>query len=203
MAVNSVTTRTDPELEPPGAGIPPLEAWWFRVVGFGMVGPLVPWDLARRWFRREGEAVLKLTAGLPEDVLHRRVLIPRFPGIEDSSRHWSPAMTLAHLIIVSDAIAEIVVRLGRGERIGAPVRIEDVKPDQQIPDTVIADYSAMLDRFDRRMAEEVRNRKSTIRHAHPWVGPLTASQWLKLAAVHQRVHRRQIRSILRIGARSE
>lgn len=203
MSIDVAPKSKEPELAPPGAGIPAAEALFFRVVGFGLISPLVSWDLARRLFQREGKVILGLTQGLSEERLMHRVLIPRITGIEDSSRHWSPAMTLSHLIIVGDAVADIIVRLSRGEHIGTPVRIEDVKPDQQTPQTVLDDYRALLARFDRRMAEDVADRRSKARHAHPWVGPLTAHQWLGLAAVHQRVHSKQIGSILKHGATPE
>lgn len=192
--------RQQPELAPPGAGIPSAEAFFFRVVGFGLISPLVSWDLARRLFQREGRLILELTANLSSEQLTRRVLIPRFVGIEDSSRHWSPAMTVAHLIIVGDAVADIIARLSRGETIDTPVRIQDVKPDDQTLPGIIEDYRGFLPRFDARMATDITNRRSRATHVHPWVGPLTAHQWLNLAAVHQRIHRKQIRSILRHGS---
>ncbi len=190
----------EPQLAPPGAGIPAAEALLFRIIGFGLISPLVSWDLVRRRFQREGEAIIKLTEGLSDERFARRVLIPRLVGIEDSSRYWSPAMTVEHLVIVGDAVADIIVRLSRGERIGTPVRIEDVKPSQQSSRNLLDDYRALLARFDKRMVEDIADRRSGARHAHPWVGPLTAHQWLILAAVHQRLHRKQIRSILRHGA---
>lgn len=199
MSTDLATNSKQPELEPAGAGIPAAEALFFRIVGFGLISPLVSWDLARRLFQREGRAILKLTEGLSNEQLAKRVLIPRFAGIEDSSRYWSPAMTLAHLVIVGDAVAEMIVRLSRGETIGTPVRIEDVKPDEPASLDILDDYRALLVRFDRRMAEDVDDRRSRLRHAHPWVGPLTAHQWLNLAVVHQRVHRKQIQSILKHG----
>ena len=203
MNTDSATSPREPELAPPGAGIPLVEAFFFRVVGFGLISPLVSWDLAQRSFQREGRHILELLENTSTKVLTRRVLIPRITGIEDSSRYWSPAMTVAHLIIVGDAVADLIVRLSRGETIDTPVRIEDVKPDEHSPPGILEDYRALLPRFDARTTQEVRDRRSRATHAHPWVGPLTAHQWLNLAAVHQRVHRKQIQAILKHGDSAE
>jgi uncharacterized damage-inducible protein DinB len=192
--------HTDPKLDRPGAGIPAAEARFMRIIGLGLVSPRVSWNLARRWFIREGETILRITENLTEDRLTRRVLIPRVPGIEDSSRYWSPAMTLRHLIMAGDIEADIISRLSRGEPIETAVRIEDLKPEAQPSRMILEDYRALLVRFDNRVGREVDNRRSRVRHAHPWLGPLTAHHWLFLAAVHQRQHRKQIRSILRHGA---
>ncbi|MFC1774493.1 DinB family protein [Pseudomonadota bacterium] len=169
------TTEQEPQLQTPGAGLPPLENFILRTVGFGIVGPMVSWKLARR------------------------VLIPRITAIEDSSRYWSPAMTLAHLVIVGEAIADFVVRLSRGESIEGEVRIQDVKPDHHTLPNILDDYRAFLPRFDRTLSRDVVNQHSPCTHPHPWVGPLTARQWLNLGAVHQRVHRKQIEKILQLG----
>ena len=203
MATNSATSQQQPELAPPGAGIPSFEALFFRVVGFGLISPLVSWNLARRLFQHEGRRILELTENLSTEQLIRRVLVPRITGIEDSSRYWSPAMTVAHLLIVGDAVADFIVRLSRGETIDTPVRIEDVKPDDDTVSSILNDYRAFLSRFDARMTQDITNRRSRTTHRHPWVGPLTAHQWLNLAAVHQRIHRKQIQAILKRGENAE
>jgi hypothetical protein len=35
-----------------------------------------------------------------------------------------------------------------------------------------------------------------VRHPHPWFGPMTAHDWHCLAAIHHRVHRRQLERIV-------
>jgi hypothetical protein len=41
------------------------------------------------------------------------------------------------------------------------------------------------------------NRGSCATLAHPWFGPFTADQWHFMAAFHMRLHRGQIKAILR------
>lgn len=199
MDIDLAPSQRQPELAPPGAGIPAMEALFFRVIGFGLVSPLVSWDLAGRVFRREGRHIIKLLQDLSTERLTGRVLISRITGIEDNSRFWSPAMTVAHLIIVGDAVADFIIRLSGGETIDAPVRIEDVKPDEHTLPGILDEYRAFLPRFGARTTQDVRDRRSTATHTHPWVGPLTAHQWFNLAAVHQRIHRKQIQAILKQG----
>ena len=193
------TTEQEPQLQTPGAGLPPLENFILKTVGFGIVGPMVSWNLSRRLFQWEGMKIIQLTENLSNEQLTRRVLIPRITAIEDSSRYWSPAMTLAHLVIVGEAIADFVVRLSRGESIEGEVRIQDVKPDHHTLPNILDDYRAFLPRFDRTLSRDVVDQYSPGTHPHPWVGPLTARQWLNLGAVHQRVHRKQIEKILQLG----
>ena len=53
------------------------------------------------------------------------------------------------------------------------------------------------DRIDPRLSQPGAGIPSfQIRHAYTWFGPLTAHQWLFLAAARQRRHRKQILSIL-------
>jgi hypothetical protein len=180
--------------------LPPLENFVLKTVGFGILGPRVSWNLARRLFQWEGMKIIQLTENLSSEQLTARVLIPRITGIEDSSRYWSPAMTVAHLIIVGEAITDFVVRLSRGQSIEGEVRIQDVKPDHHTLPEILDAYRAFLPRFDRALSRDVVDRNSTSTHPHPWVGPLTARQWLNLAAVHQRIHRKQIEKILQRGS---
>lgn len=126
---NSREATPEPRLQAPGAGIPAAEAFVLRTIGFGLISPLVSWNLARRLFQWEGLRIIQLTEQLSTEQLTRRVLVPRQTALEDSSRFWSPAMIIAHLVIVGDKVINIMTRLGRGEHIAEPVRIEDVKPD--------------------------------------------------------------------------
>jgi hypothetical protein len=185
-------------LLPPGAGV----ALWQRLAGRYLLlpayGAALSWERAPALLERQSVRLLALARGEHAARLERPVLVPRQIGLEDSSRSHSFAMVLEHLVIVGDRVAEIVVRLSRGEHRGEPVRTADLKPRGGLSaDRAAADYGAMIERFGRRVATEVVDRGSPARFAHPWFGALRAYQWLCFAPFHQAIHLRQARAILR------
>jgi hypothetical protein len=125
------------------------------------------------------------------------ILIPRVWGIEDSSRNWSIYMTLAHLIMVHDTIADIIEHLAAGQSYAREVRTADVKPGYGCD-------AATVDRFQQGLTSYLArtslpsNLCTRATHVHPWFGPLNAHQWHCLAALHETIHRRQIERIVRL-----
>lgn len=74
-------TVTEPQLQAPGAGLPPVEAFLTRV-GFRLGTPFMSRTRASRWFRAEADRVLALVRGLDATSAARRVLVPRLNGLE-------------------------------------------------------------------------------------------------------------------------
>ena len=188
-------SNDDDWLAPPGAGIPLLER---RVLGVGiqLAAQLVAKDRLTGMFRDEALRAVAIARQLSEEAGRRRVLIPRFLGIEDSSRNWSVYMTLEHLVIVNSAIAAALPRLYAGRAISTEVRVEDVKPVAEAGPEQIEDLVRLVDRYTD-MVEKLGNLRAGIAHPHPWFGSLSAAQWHALAAVHNSVHRRQIERIVK------
>ncbi len=186
-------------LAPPGAGLPRLEAWISRNIMFPLSCRLLSWERAAALFQSEGERLLRLITPLSQEILQRRVLIRRVTGIEDSSRNWSPAMVLEHLIITGRAMEQVIVELSHGRIPPGEVDIAAVKPSGQRGKEIITDYRALLAGFAQKIAEETGDRASAARFVHPWFGGITAHQWHVLAAMHQRIHRRQMERILAGG----
>jgi len=158
---------------------------------------IIPWSTGLRAFQKEGDKILAAIANQPSSALTARVLVPRQLYVEDSSRFWSAAMVARHLIIVGEKMARIIVCLGKGETCSEPVNVADVKPDPASLVSVFVEYREFLAGFGRIMREDVVNRRSRLTHPHPWAGPMTAHQWLQLAAMHQRIHRVQLERVLR------
>ncbi len=194
-----VNTTTEPVLAPPGAGLPPLEltiarllfAWRLRT------GRFTSFDAS---FQRERELIRTATRGLSQEIAARRVLIPRLPGMEDSSRHWSVWMTLDHLRIVHRSIARVIASLSNGVVPEGRASTAAVKPSPDAGAGVAEEYERSCDEL-RSRAEAIRNLggarlKLAPRYPHPWFGPLTASGWHALAAGHLGIHRRQIQRIV-------
>lgn len=185
-----------PTLEAPGAGLPKLEAFMLRQLAMPMMGAFIPWRYAADRFQAEGRRILKLAEGQEPWRLTTPVLVPRLMAMEDSSRYWSVAMTLQHLILVGTALEDIIVTLGQRRVCSLHIDIAKVKPAPDTPATVVVEFRAFLPQFEARLRNDVIERRSRQTHLHPWVGQLTAQQWLCLAAVHQRLHRKQIQMIL-------
>jgi hypothetical protein len=61
-------------------------------------------------------------------------------GIEDSSRYWSAAMVLEHLIEVGSRIATGVVELTHGQAASVKADIADVKPKGQNNEGIVSAY---------------------------------------------------------------
>ncbi len=188
-------SKDDDWLAPPGAGIPPLER---QVLGVGirLAAQLVTKDRLTGMFRDEALRAVAVARQLSEEAGRRRVLIPRFLGIEDSSRNWSVYMTLEHLVIVNSAIAAALPRLYAGHDISTEVRVEDVKPIAEAGPEQIEDLVRLVERYTD-MVEKLGNLRAGISHPHPWFGSLSAAQWHALAAVHNGVHRRQVERIVK------
>jgi len=156
------------------------------------------WTTAEGLFQEEGARILALWDTLPPERLTERVLIRRFPGIEDSSRYWSAAMTVEHLNIVGTGIRHAIAVLRRGEVPTGPARIEDVKPKGEVePTTVRAEFVQLLADF-ASVKEPPIPRGEGPRYTHPWFGLMDAYQWHCLVCVHQGLHRKQIEAI-RVG----
>lgn len=189
-------------LEAPGAG---LRGWELAAVR-GAVIPIwlwtTSWARAREVFRREGELILGECGRVPEGRLFDRVLVPRLVGIEDSSRHWSAAMVLEHLMVVGKRMGAIIVALTNGREPRDTIDIRELKPTGSAADDVVDQFRVFLKVFEETLAERLGDMGSPMRAEHPWFGSLDGHGWVCLAALHQRVHRRQMREIRRRLVRS-
>ncbi|MFC1572119.1 DinB family protein [Candidatus Eisenbacteria bacterium] len=186
-----------PSLAPPGAGIPEYQ----RLTGKYILLPFyclrLTWEGAIDLLESEGYALLALAGSSGEDQLTRRVLVPPQIGLEDSSRFWSYAMVLEHLVIMGKAVADIIVELTHGNSRSTPVGTADLKPEGKQPARdAIADFRQLLSDFRQRTIGDVGDRRNTARSPHPWFGSLRAKQWISFVPFHQRIHIRQARRIL-------
>ncbi len=189
-------TTPSPELEAPGAGPPALELFLMRNFMVPFSSATTSWQQANAIYQTEGEKVLALIRDLDDTTLRRQVLIKRFPGIEDSSRFWSPAMTVEHLVIVGMGILGILDSLRAGKAVTKATRIQDVKPSPETGRAVLETFEKILARQAEKCTRPAQGGELQLRHDHPWFGPMNAHRWHVLNAVHQRIHRMQIEKIL-------
>jgi hypothetical protein len=184
------------QLEPPGAGLPALELAFAKLILFPMWCSQTSWEKSFKIFQEETEIILKLCESLSTDELCKRVLINRLPGIEDSSRNWSIAMTMEHLCIVNDRIAGVLVSLGAGVVPPGSVSTADVKPQGFLSaEEAVEKFRTSSESLISRASTEVQNRNSSATYKHPWFGQMNVRQWNSLTSLHQRLHRRQCQTI--------
>lgn len=184
------------KLQQPGAGVPFLDGLMMRFIVGPFVAAVTPWDQTKKSFASVNRKILDAAKRLDDAQLARRVLVVPQYGLEDSSRYWSAAMVLEHLVIVGAAIKSIVISLSRGHVPDFEVEIAKVKPtgvpSPQEALRAFEDFTrTVMDDIDR----EVKDRKSKTKLKHPWFGPFTARQWHWLLAAHSVIHLNQIREI--------
>lgn len=187
-----------PVLDKPGAGVPTFERLFYKYY----VGPYIAarsdWDKNWDTFDRINRKTIALADNLSDEKLTTRILVPRLRGIEDSSRYWSVAMTLEHLVIVGTGITSIVKSLGNN--IVPPIKVNtaSVKPKgAHAPRTDMNDFHQFAG--SARMVIEGATRLPISRmHTldHPWFGPFDALQWQWMLGVHGVIHYRQIKAIV-------
>lgn len=188
------TADATPQLAKPGAGLPFFEHLLLKHWFFPRYLKSSTWTARLGLFVKEGEKILAL-AKTPALDRTQRVLVERLRGMEDSSRYWSIDMTIEHLTIVGNGMHEIIVTLLAG---GTPAVVADtakVKPLGEVGVDRIAAYETFLASFKRSLTDPTTAGSPTTKFAHPWLGPLTAGEWLAIGALHQRTHRMQIEAI--------
>lgn len=181
-----------------GTKLPLLDSLILRY----LVGPIAPklstWEGNLARFEKEGEKILSLL-GESSAILNVPVLVPKLRGIEDSSRFWSIAMTLDHLMIVGKAIGQTSILLSEEKK---PTQKADLAAVKPIPAErkleIVEEFSLFSRSWGQKILREIKNRNSKSTHFHPWFGEIDANQWFWLLGVHQGIHRKQIEEIIRV-----
>ena len=149
-------------LAPPGAGLPVLQAFALRHLIFPAYFLTTSWDKALAAFQAEGQKLIALAETLSANQLQQRVLIKAPMGIEDSSRYWSAAMVLEHLIEVGSRVAVGVVELTNGSTVTVKADIADVKPEGGKGREIVEDFQQFLDDYARMVTEDIGDRKEQV-----------------------------------------
>jgi hypothetical protein len=182
-----------PRLAPPGAGLPGPELLIARLL-FRWKSATGNPTLFRDRFASERTAIAGVLAACPPELRGERVLIPRLPGLEDSSRYWSVWMTLDHLRITNQAFANVIASLSSGVVPPTAASTAAVKPSETSSTAVEGEYERSYDGV--LTAAATANWDSPTRYPHPWFGPMTAPEWFSLAAGHLGIHRAQLGRII-------
>jgi len=183
-------------LEKPGAGLPLMQRIALRLYYKPFVAGKAGWEKDVADFRKLNDKILQTYADIPAADVTRRVLVPKQPGLEDSSRYWSAAMTLEHMVIVGTGVRNIIIALSQGI-------VPDYKPDTAgvkpsgsgTPDDTLAAFTAFADKTMADIDAQTGNRNSTAMLDHPWFGAFTARQWHWILPMHGAIHLKQLREI--------
>jgi hypothetical protein len=165
---------------------------WF---GRRMLLSGLDWDGAQAAIARVSSRLTREAMAMDDATLARRVLIKRLRGLEDSSRFWSLAMVLEHLVITGEMFTDFIVTLSNGRPVTDQRGIADIKPRRELGRAVITRFVEVHEAIPTRLAAEAGALRDGPTHLHPWFGKLTAAEWLSLTAVHLRLHEKQWRAI--------
>lgn len=196
MAQEHATQEPEVQLQPPGAGLPAVELFVARL-GFRALNLFLSRKGASEWFRAEADRILACARALSPADATRRVLIPRLSGLEDSSRYWSVCMALEHLVIVDSAVVRVIEALVSGVVPKRETSTADVKPSPTADVTAIDRFEATARDYLAR-TEALSDLRTKISYRHPWFGPLSGLGWHRVAAMHHRIHRKQVERIIRL-----
>lgn len=189
-----MTKSPQPELAPPGAGLPLPELWIAKLL-FAMRRLRGSREVFLAKFEQERAAIRALVASCAEEKRGRQVLIERPRGLEDSSRNWSVWMTLEHLRITNTAVTRVITALTQGQVPPGKASTAAVKPSATVTAVVEEEFERSCDGVLVVIAG-ASDLKTPVRFAHPWFGPLDAFGWAAMAGTHMGVHRVQIQSIV-------
>jgi hypothetical protein len=189
--------QDEPKLAKPGAGLPFIEWATAKYIILPRVFAKTDKQKALVLFTRESKKIVKLATKLSQEELSTKRLVPRLRGLEDSSRYWSVAMTLEHLIIVSDLMRQAVILLSSGTKPQETIGTADVKPEKTVdPEKIIEKFEKMSAQFLQETTAANVDAFPKLTHPHPWFGPLNALQWLIFAPLHENIHHKQIEEII-------
>lgn len=193
-----MTPAGTPKLDSPGAGLGAVEGWITRHITFPLFCRSNTFEEATLLFEKEGRRIEELCGLFTPEQFSRRVLVPPLPGIEDSSRFWSAAMLVEHVVIVGESISKILVFLSRGQVPPFKVDIAAVKPHGERGAAVMADFRNLLAEYPDLVRGDLPRPPDAPDFPHPWLGKMDMHRWHCLAALHLGIHRRQL-SMIRKG----
>ncbi|HEY4299949.1 MAG TPA: DinB family protein [Candidatus Didemnitutus sp.] len=183
----------EPRLGPPGAGLPFPERLVARML-FRYRAWRTPPPASAAAITSERDRILAIGRRHGAAAGQRRILIPRLRGMEDSSRHWSVFMTVAHVAIVNRGVAATMRDLLAGRVPSRVASTAAVKPPAQADATALADLEQSCSALFA-VRESHASLRTPLRHVHPWFGRLDAQDWFFLAGFHLALHRRQLEMI--------
>jgi hypothetical protein len=180
-----------------GEGISKFKIFSVKHIFFPILNRFISWDKAWDIFDTEGQKIIELSKQIEKDDLFKRVLVPKLFGLEDNSRYYSVGMTIEHLLIVASALQVRVPLLSRGKKLKNDVTIKSVKPYKEIDEDIVEQFEDFLNTYREKLERNVDDINIDNTSSHPWFGEFNPKQWSILAMIHQIIHKRQIKAIIK------
>ncbi len=130
----------------------------------------------------------------------KKVLIAPLAGLEDSSRFWSLNEVIEHLLMVTRQIEKVILSLASGKIPSGKADTAKVKPGKAKGDLLkeFLEYAPkVMEELDSALGRKGMNFESRVKFRHPWFGEITARQWYWLLGMHQGIHYRQAKLIVK------
>jgi uncharacterized damage-inducible protein DinB len=196
MIQKNTTQSPEPNLAPPGAGIPFPQKLFLQYFVKPFVAAKVSWEESEKNFHRINEKIFAAIEGLTEEQMSRKILVPPQRGLEDSSRFWSIKMTLEHLVIVSSQKIKLITALTEEKIPDGKADTATVKPHNEMSvQETLEKFKKLVTTDFSQLNASMKNKNSKLKFNHPWFGMMTAQQWHWLMPMHHGLHLKQIREI--------
>lgn len=197
--------QPEPQLQPPGAGLPLLQGLYLRYWLYPKLMRHYDGHAAVGAMTRETAKIISLSSALSDDDFFERVLIEPLPALEDSSRYWSVAMVMEHLIICMKAMTQIAEALAANRALSLDTSPANVKPkggrkisrDEWVRlfTETTAECAGRLEAICDR-PDVARPGRDAQTLSHPFFGAIPARGWIWVMGAHPVTHRRQVERII-------
>lgn len=203
--MTSTIPHQEPHLQAPGAGLPFFQGLLLKYWLYPKLIKKYDGAASIDAMLRETARIIELSLPLSDDQFFTRVLIDPLPALEDSSRYWSVAMVMEHLIICMRPMTQIAQTLAAGKTMNANTSPANVKPkggrtltkEQWIKlfDDVTNECAGLLRQIATR-DDVAHPAKDAARLGHPFFGAIHARGWIWVMGAHPTTHRRQVQRII-------
>ncbi len=200
MKTSATSTFAPPiPLAPPGAGIPLPHRLFLRLFVKPFRANRSSYEQSAALFEKSVRRIRRELEGLSEAELTQPVLVKPLRGLEDSSRFWSIAMALEHMVIEGRQIS-IVIRALDADRAewleGRKADTATVKPTgERFAREALADFRKFAEQEAPGMWRGLNGPQSDALFLHPWFGKMNSRAWFWLLGAHNLIHLQQIREI--------
>ena len=165
---------------------------------FPLCKKFMSWERAFEYFEKEGRSIINLVKDLDNNQLFKKVHISKTMGLEECARNYSVAMVLWHLIEVGRKSQKVILRLSQNDKVDTVIDLNNFLPDENINNkNIVNEFRQFIDDYELVLNLNLENKKTNNYLRHPWFGKLNPHQWLLISALHQTVHKKQLKKILK------